>query len=309
MSDPFVELPPKDRTPNSARVLDSWVRDAEKIMGSRGERTRWVLASTVVTAALQRAVAVDQTPLFLLKGGVFIERSLNLKARATKDVDTLFRGALEELEHAIDGALAAQWGIFELSRSPLETIDRTPVTFKPRRFFVYLDIHGVRWAKIKVEVSFSEGAADKKHDMITSPSTAFFGIEQPANVATITMAYQVAQKLHACTDPHEPPFEENTRVRDIVDLLLIKWAFYPQGSELQSIREAAVDVFDARAAEAVKHGRARREWPPTVASNAIWDSTWSAPAREGGVALTLPEAIDAVQAWITEIETTSVPTG
>jgi hypothetical protein len=36
------------------------------------------------------------------------------------------------------------------------------------------------------------------------------------------MRYQIAQKLHAGSDPHEPPAYVNDRARDLVDLLLLK---------------------------------------------------------------------------------------
>ncbi len=103
--DPFADLPEKDRFPKSARILDGWVRDAQKLVGSRGERVGWILASTIVTAALQRELR-HGTPVFLLKGGAFIERALDLKARATKDLDTLYRGLEADLADDIDRALA-----------------------------------------------------------------------------------------------------------------------------------------------------------------------------------------------------------
>ena len=36
------------------------------------------------------------------------------------------------------------------------------------------------------------------------------------------MRFQIAQKLHAVTDPHEPPDLINDRARDVVDLLLLR---------------------------------------------------------------------------------------
>lgn len=50
------------------------------------------------------------------------------------------------------------------------------------------------------------------HPRSSPPSTQFFGIDQPGDIATITMAYQIAQKLHACTDPHDPPHFAQLRV-------------------------------------------------------------------------------------------------
>lgn len=69
MSDPFASLPEKDRAPASASMLNQWINHAQKIVGTRGERTRWVLASTIAAAALQRALMADNTPLLLIKGG------------------------------------------------------------------------------------------------------------------------------------------------------------------------------------------------------------------------------------------------
>jgi hypothetical protein len=49
-------------------MLDQWVRDARDLTGGVEKRIGWMLASTIVIAALQRAIADDQQPLFLLKG-------------------------------------------------------------------------------------------------------------------------------------------------------------------------------------------------------------------------------------------------
>lgn len=301
MSDPFASLPPKDRTPASASMLNQWVTHAEKVVGSRGDRTRWVLASTVVAGALQRALMDDRTPLFLVKGGVFIERALDLRARATKDLDTLFRGTLDEFERAVDVALEDPWGVFDLSRTALDVVEGAKTRLKPRRFHVLLDIRGRRWANVKVEVSFPEGSISGHIGTIPAPSTEFFGIEQPSDLATITMAYQVAQKLHACTDPHVPPHESNLRVRDLVDLVLIKAAFYPGSTDLSEVHVAATDVFAARAAEATATGRVPRSWPPAVVTNDLWEAEWEKPATDGGIAHTLEQAVAEINGWIEAI--------
>jgi hypothetical protein len=36
------------------------------------------------------------------------------------------------------------------------------------------------------------------------------------------MRFQIAQKIHAVSDPHEPPDSINDRARDVVDLLLLR---------------------------------------------------------------------------------------
>lgn len=298
--DPFADLPNKNRLPKSARILDGWVRDAQKLVGSRGERVGWILASTIVAAALQRANR-DGAPVFLLKGGVFIERALDLNSRATKDLDTLYRGVESDLADHIDRALAEPWGEITFSRTPITVIEKAKRIEKPRRFKVRLDIRGVRWRTIQVEASFAEGASGEQKGSLSAPSTGFFGIEQPDDLVTIAMSYQIAQKFHACTDPDDPPEFVNDRVRDIADLVLIRDAFYPHLSDLFAVRAAAEDVFDSRAAEAEVLGHEPRKWPPAVVANDVWRSTWHIPAGQAGLDLTLDEAIANVNAWIEQV--------
>jgi hypothetical protein len=289
--DPLADLPKKDRFPKSARILDGWVRDAQKLIGSRGERVGWILASTIVAAALQRELH-NGTPVFLLKGGVFIERALDLNARATKDLDTLYRGAEADLIAHIDRALAEPWGEITFSRTPIEIIEKAKRVIKPRRFRVQLDIRGVRWRSIQVEASFAEGGSGHHTELLPAPSTRFFGIDRPDEIVTIAMGYQVAQKLHACTDPDDPPEFVNDRVRDIVDLLLIRDAFYPEASDLKSVCAACEDVFASRVDEAEQLGHEPRHWPPVVVANDVWRSTWHIPAGQVGMGFTLDPWLD-----------------
>ncbi|ALJ19733.1 nucleotidyl transferase AbiEii/AbiGii toxin family protein [Microbacterium sp. No. 7] len=299
--DPFAALPGKDRTPASARVLEQWVHQASAVIGTNVARTGWILASTIVVAVLQRALGHDQQPLFLLKGGVYLERRLGASARATRDVDTLFRGSADELVRALDEALAQPWGPVTLSRSPIQMID-APRVVKPRRFDVLLSLRGVTWRRIQVEVAFDDGHIREHSDRIAAPSTDFFGIQTPDALVGIAMAYQVAQKLHACSDPHEPPTFVNDRVRDLVDLLSIKHAYYPTPGSLDVVREAALDVFQARAAEAGQIGMRLRLWPPTIVANPLWASTFATPAEQAGVSSTLDEIIVELNEWITAID-------
>jgi hypothetical protein len=61
-------LKPKDKSPSSARVLHTWIAQAQDRLGSAGPRLGWLVAATVITAALQRAVDESGTARFLLKG-------------------------------------------------------------------------------------------------------------------------------------------------------------------------------------------------------------------------------------------------
>ncbi|MDR1442994.1 MAG: nucleotidyl transferase AbiEii/AbiGii toxin family protein [Bifidobacteriaceae bacterium] len=154
-------LPDKDRPVPSVQALEKWVHDAERLTGVAAKRLGWLVASTVVAAALQRAVGGDAMPFFLVKGGVYIEFHFGLKARATSDVDTLFRGGPADFERRLDEALAEPWGPFQLVRTRIEAIE-APKLVQPRRFWVRLMAKGRVWRRIKVEVSFPEGASAER---------------------------------------------------------------------------------------------------------------------------------------------------
>jgi hypothetical protein len=302
-ANPLNDLPDKDRRPSSAAMLNRWVQDAQKLAGGTGARTGWILASTIVVAALQRALGPDGDPLFLLKGGVYLEHKLGLASRATKDVDTLFRGEVDQFLHALDSALAEPWGDITLTRSDVSVIEITSRRVKPRRFHIVLSLKGVTWRRIQVEVAFPEGAIADAAERFPAPRLGYFGVHPAAELAGITLAYQVAQKLHACSDPHQPPTFSNSRVRDIVDLLLIRDTFYSQPTDLGPLRVAAEDVFAARAVEATDLGLLPRTWPPLVVSNPLWEDEYERPATEVSISYSLDDAIRQVNQWVEQIRT------
>jgi hypothetical protein len=101
-----LDLPHKFRPQPSARSLNTWVRDAVRLTGMRDRRVGWILASTTVLAALQRALGADGKPLFLAKGGVYLEMHLGLGARVTQDIDTLFRGSVDDFMTTLADVMA-----------------------------------------------------------------------------------------------------------------------------------------------------------------------------------------------------------
>lgn len=66
----LAALKPKDKAPASSSMLSGWINQTEQRVGSHGGRLSWLVASTVVVAALQRALDVDGQPHFLLKGAL-----------------------------------------------------------------------------------------------------------------------------------------------------------------------------------------------------------------------------------------------
>ncbi|MDR1511899.1 MAG: nucleotidyl transferase AbiEii/AbiGii toxin family protein, partial [Propionibacteriaceae bacterium] len=264
---PVFDLPDKKRPVPSANAMNRWLSDAEKNTKVLAKRVGWLVSSTVVVAALQRALGDDQEPVFLVKGGVYIEFNLGLKARATTDVDTMFRGGVDEFMARLDESLAEPWGPFELRRGDVEVID-APKLVQPRRFWIRVYAKGSVWRRVKVEVSFPEGDMAARSQAVQPPNIGFFGLDTPERLLGVAMDYQIAQKLHAASDPDEAG-HENRRVHDLVDLLLLKDEFYP-GPPPASLMAACVDIFSFRADEAAQLGRPARPWPPSLHSNDFW---------------------------------------
>ncbi|HEY8717991.1 nucleotidyl transferase AbiEii/AbiGii toxin family protein [Pengzhenrongella sp.] len=301
---PFNEaisrLKPKDTEPRSARVLDGWVAQAQQRIGGNadGGRLGWLIASTVVVAALQRAVD-ESGPLFLLKGGTLLQHRLGLDARATSDVDGLVRGDLTRFLAVLDGVIKEPWGPLTIERGPVKVIRTPDRVTKPMRFDVRVRVGPTIWRKVKVEVASDEGGAGDTAEVVTPPSLAAFGLPSPDSLATLALRFQIAQKFHACTDPHDPPASINERPRDVVDLLLLRDLVRAEGQPtLVELRVAAHAIFAARAEDARALGRTQRTWPCVVVAHPHWQNDF-AVARVGAYAtVTLEDAVAAVNAWI-----------
>jgi len=296
-------LKPKDKEPRSAHVLDVWIAQAEDRLNSDGGRLGWLVASTVVAAVLQSAVDVDGQARFLLKGGTMLQYRLPGTTRTTTDVDGLVRGDINEFLVVLDAALRQPWGPVTFRRGKVEAIDVPGKIIKPRRFDMILLLNGVTWRKVQVEVSPDEGQAGDIPDQISAPSLAAFGLPTPEHLVTLSLRYQIAQKVHAATDPHEPPEYVNDRARDVVDLLLLRDLTRASGEpRLPAIWGAIVDIFDARAAEAVATGRPQRHWPARLSAYPHWHASYLAAAQSAGIPDSLEEAVAETNAWFDEID-------
>lgn len=298
-------LKPKAKEPVSAKVLNTWIAQAEGKLGdeAKGGRLGWLIASSVAIAAVQRAIDAEGRHLFLLKGGTLLQHRLPATARTTKDVDGLIRGDLDQFILALDEALDEPWGPLTLRRGEVEVVNVPTKIIKSRRFDIILELRGVTWRRIQFEVSPDEAGASEEYETIEPPPLAGFGLPDPDALVGIAMRFQIAQKLHAVSDPHEPPGSINDRARDVVDLLLLRDLAASSGSPaVAEIRQAAIAVFAARIDEASRLGLTTRTWPPTVVAHLHWTDDFDRAAASGGIGASLDEAVAEVNAWIKEIE-------
>lgn len=196
-------------------------------------RVRVMLCTLVVSQMLPDAVAV--------KGGMGVKlRMGEAGTRATSDLDVSTSARGEEFERSFRAKLADGWGRVPASRGQLRRDPHFPdrVAFngtlragrihdpgltRPKYvmhpYRVSLAFLGVAWGGLDVEVSDPEIDAEAHsmheidHDLIDFGARFGFGELRP--VQFVDLEYQIAQKLHAVTDP------TYSRAYDLVDLQLL----------------------------------------------------------------------------------------
>lgn len=242
----------------------------------------------IVTAVLDRVRDEDGEPIFLVKGGVAMELRLQLRARATGDYDAAFRSRTEEVIDHLDEALAQPWNSFDLTRDAPDIIANTRAV----RVRLRLAYKGRSWGSVKLEMAPLEGKMGRELDRVKATPLDQLQVPLPEAANCVSLRYQVAQKLHACTEVFDEG-RENDRFRDVMDILLVEDLLHDIG--LAHVREACVDIFTVRQ----KHA-----WPPTVTVYESWRAPFAALARQNGFTPEdIGEATTALATLIAAIET------
>jgi Nucleotidyl transferase AbiEii toxin, Type IV TA system len=241
----------------------------------------------VIAAMLDTVRGADGEPLFLIKGGVAMELRLALHARATQDLDAAFRAAEEEMVERLDDALEARHADFTASRTAAQEIGET----RAIRLGVKLAYRGRPWATVPLEISSAEGRSGAELERVPVRPLDRLGIEMPAEIPCVSLRYQIAQKLHACTQVFDDG-PANSCFRDLIDLLLLRELL--TADDLPSVRAACVETFELRATH---------PWPPAVATEAGWAPAYAQLAAAAGFHVTdVEDAAERVRAFIAEID-------
>jgi hypothetical protein len=239
-----------DTPPKNLSSLEQRLRNVA-VDGNLQLRARRQIGYMAVIAALTaHARDGDGTPLFAIKGGVAIELLVGLQARATKDLDAAARVAAEEIEPHLRDALAQGWDGFSFQLVAWEPIRDTAA----HRGDVKLAYKGRSFSTVQLEVAPAEGEAGQKLRFVdnTFVDPVALGLSSVGEVPLVTLAYLIAQKLHACTDHFDQELP-NDRARDLIDILLVRRLL--REGELAEVRRACVEIFALRA----KH-----DWPPPI---------------------------------------------
>jgi hypothetical protein len=145
---------------------------------------------------------------------------------------------------------------------------------------------------VQVEIAIDSVSGVNRDDIVEGIDLGWFGIDAPP-IPCLSIAYQMAQKLHACTDPYDGEGQqENDRVRDLVDLWFLESLLDTQG--LADVRAAVVDTFDRRA----KHA-----WPPAPVVTDTWQRDYPKVAQEViGSSATVEAAAEYVTGLINRVD-------
>jgi Nucleotidyl transferase AbiEii toxin, Type IV TA system len=228
-----------------------------------GRYQRWI-NTHIISAVLDRIRDEDDEPMFTLKGGAAMELRLGITARASRDYDAAFRARAGDMLGALDRALAEDWQGFQLQRTEPQLIRAT----RAMRMDIKLAYRGRPWGTVQLEVAPAEGTAGQEIDRVPAHPLDSVQIVGPDRIACVSVRYQIAQKIHACTEVYADG-SENDRFRDLIDLQLLRDLIEDDG--LPTVRDACIELFELRS---------RHAWPPSVRVWPGWAAGFAQMARD-----------------------------
>lgn len=278
--------PPGDKS-HLERLLTNWSESA----GITAGRLRRVVGIAVIANMLDGFPDEDGRPRIVFKGGAAIEMRYGLRARSTKDLDAAYRGDLDEAVSLIGEAVTAGWSGFTGRLTEVEIIQKLNTQLHQVRLKIKLAYRGKDFVTIPFEMSTAEATSLEDPEIFSvAISLEPVQLDGLVSVALLPLRYQIAQKLHACTELPSDDYP-NDRARDLPDLLLIEELGIAE-NDLPSIRAACVEIFGARG---IHH------WPPRVQALPGWDVIWGNLAENESLSISLNEAIVAVNLFIDRI--------
>ena len=169
---------------------------------------------------------------WVLKRAFALELRLGLQTRMTKDIDL----ACDDDEAAVTRDLA---GAAALDIDDVFTfrVRRTPALeraggFRAVRYSVISELAGRRFEQFPLDIGLVEAPVLSPDVIETEGSLAFADITLPP-LAVIAIEQHIAEKVHAYTATYGTDKRGSTRVKDLVDLVLIARHTSPRAERLQ----------------------------------------------------------------------------
>jgi len=281
---------PRDHPARDVRGLQRWISQWANVSSETQARIQRRIALVAIAAMLDNARGPDGEPMFVVKGGSALELRYESRARATRDIDLEFTGMLDDIYEQVTECVEAGWSGFSgrvLDPQPL-SIPWGSVT--GQRLGVRLTYLGRPFANIPLEIVTRRSPQVEYINVVRLDPV---GLPAPDPIPCLALPYQVAEKLHACTDPLAGE-RANDRVSDLMDLILIR--------DLSPDLDVAATK---RACMAVFTERSTHPWPPVVSSSPQRERLWNALIADTGFTITdLADVAHRVNALIAEITDT-----
>lgn len=269
------------RDPGSVNELRRRIGSAARARGSTVRRLQSFVASIALCQML---------PPSAVKGGTGLKLRLgDAMTRQTPDLDTAFRGDLTQFHATLAENLAAGWGGF--TGTVIELPKRPPIgvpnDYVMQPYRVKLQFRVRPFATVDVEVGYDELEATTREPVDHAlPEDALdlfaeIGLTKPLPVPVLPLHHQIAQKLHACTEPG------NQRAHDLVDI--------------QMCADQADDALVARTVRRLFTFRGKHAWPAVVAPDDTWAGLYATAADGLPVAATVTDAAQWVNDYIARL--------
>lgn len=195
-----------DAPPSNLRALRDRLTQAARREGVVFGRLQQHVAVLVV--AQLAAAVTDETgrPLLLVKGGSALELRRGIPdSRTSKDLDAVARREIEHVHTRLADAGEGGWNGFTAVLTPPVEFEVPGAPANLHRFVAKLSYRGRPFASVPIEVSPIESGNADRYDPVTSEALSLVGLPQTDAVPCMTLPWQIAQKIHACTEPIEPP--------------------------------------------------------------------------------------------------------
>jgi hypothetical protein len=202
--------------------------------------------AVVFDRLLARLVAVAGNR-WVLKGAVALDYRLGPGTRTTKDVDL---GRSDDEEAATADFLSAQAA--DLGDFFVFAIERTDRLDELRegaavRYHVDCQLAGRRFEAVTFDVAFGD-PIEADPERLHGPDLLLFAGIAPAEVPAIPLSQHVAEKVHAYARVYGAEGLQSTRVKDLVDLVLIARS---AGLDAAELRRALERTFTVRGPSAL----------------------------------------------------------
>jgi hypothetical protein len=258
-------VPPRERgrTPAGFRTqLLQRLRNEALRAGIPAQRLQQCVAFERLLARLPH----DGT--WILKGGFALQLRYGLHARPTRDVDLRTSQdpatALDRLRRTVAATTVADNFSFEFGEVVQEMQGAPGGTVRVR---VVARVAGLELTAFHIDLSSGDALVDPP-DLLHGSNLLQFAGMAPVEFPAYPVTHHLAEKLHAYTLPRS---HENTRVRDLVDLVII---VATETVEPEQLSRAAEATFAARGTHRIPE---RLIEPP-----ASWAQPFAVIAAEAG---------------------------